>query len=343
MPAFAGAAAMADGHNGTAVLEVQGLTKHFPVRGGLLPGLLSERRFVSAVDGVSFSIGPGESFGLVGESGCGKSTTARLIMRLIEPDRGSIRLRGVELTSLSEAELRPHRREMQIVFQNPYASLDPRMTVEQIVAEPLLTHHLVPRRQVRGRVMELLHAVGLNPYHLGRYPHQFSGGQRQRIGLARALAAGPRLLIADEPVSALDVSIQAQIIGLIQDLQEQYHLSLLFISHNLSVVKYLCSRVGVMYLGRLVEVGTAEEVFERPRHPYTRALLSAIPEPTVEQPRERIILSGDVPSPVNVPRGCRFNTRCPYAERICREQEPVLSDLGHGQRVACHLVAQGRL
>src|SRR5579884_83547 len=343
MPAFAGAAAMADGHNGTAVLEVQGLTKHFPVRGGLLPGLLSERRFVSAVDGVSFSIGPGESFGLVGESGCGKSTTARLIMRLIEPDRGSIRLRGVELTSLSEAELRPHRREMQIVFQNPYASLDPRMTVEQIVAEPLLTHHLVPRRQVRGRVMELLHAVGLNPYHLGRYPHQFSGGQRQRIGLARALAAGPRLLIADEPVSALDVSIQAQIIGLIQDLQEQYHLSLLFISHNLSVVKYLCSRVGVMYLGRLVEVGTAEEVFERPRHPYTRALLSAIPEPTVEQPRERIILSGDVPSPVNVPRSCRFNTRCPYAERICREQEPVLSDLGHGQRVACHLVAQGRL
>ena len=217
------------------------------------------------------------------------------------------------------------------------------MTVEQIVAEPIVTHHIVPNNQVRDRVRELLHAVGLNPYHLGRYPHQFSGGQRQRIGFARALAAGPRLLVADEPVSALDVSIQAQIIGLIQDLQEQFHLSLLFISHNLAVVKYLCSRVGVMYLGRLVEVGPTAEVLERPRHPYTRALLSAVPEPSVKQSQERIILQGDVPSPVNPPAACRFHTRCPYAEEICSQQDPTWTELGEGHRVACHLVAQGRL
>jgi oligopeptide transport system ATP-binding protein len=325
------------------VLDVRGLSKRFAVRGGLLPGVLSERRYVHAVDDVSFSIAAGESFGLVGESGCGKSTTARLILRLIEPDAGSVKLDGAELTGLSEAQLRPRRRAMQIIFQNPYSSLDPRMTVEQIVAEPLVTHRLLPHRQVRGRVMELLHAVGLNPHHLGRYPHQFSGGQRQRIGLARALAVGPRLLVADEPVSALDVSIQAQIIGLIQDLQQQFNLSLLFISHNLSVVRYLCDRVGVMYLGRIVESGPVARVFEQPRHPYTRALLSAVPEPTVKQPRDRIILQGDVPSPVNVPVGCRFHTRCPYAEAICQERDPALADLGGGQQAACHLVAEGRL
>jgi peptide/nickel transport system ATP-binding protein len=325
------------------VLEVRGLTKRFGVRNGLLQGLLSPRRYVSAVDHVTFSIGTGESFGLVGESGCGKSTTARLITRLIEPDSGSVWLTGTNLTALSQTALRPWRRHMQIIFQNPYASLDPRMTVEQIVAEPIRTHRLVTDKQLRGRVRELLHAVGLNPYHLGRYPHQFSGGQRQRIGLARALAAGPRLLVADEPVSALDVSIQAQIIGLIQDLQEQFQLSLLFISHNLAVVKYLCNRVGVMYLGRLVEVGPATEVLAAPRHPYTRALLSAVPEPAVEQRRERIILQGDVPSPVNAPPACRFHTRCPYAEPICREQEPGWTELGDDHRVACHLVAQGRL
>jgi oligopeptide/dipeptide ABC transporter ATP-binding protein len=325
------------------VLDVRGLTKRFPVRGGLFSGILSPKRYVSAVDEVSFVIGEGESFGLVGESGCGKSTTARLVTRLIEPDHGSVWLSGTNLTTLSEGALRPWRRHMQIVFQNPYASLDPRMTVEQIVAEPIVTHRLVPAKQVRGRVQELLHAVGLNPYHLGRYPHQFSGGQRQRIGLARALAAKPRLLVADEPVSALDVSIQAQIIGLIQDLQEQFRLSLLFISHNLAVVRYLCSRVGVMYLGRLVEVGPATDVLERPRHPYTRALLSAVPEPSVEQSRERIILQGDVPSPLNAPRACRFHTRCPYAEAICREQDPAWTELGSQHRVACHLVAQGRL
>jgi oligopeptide/dipeptide ABC transporter ATP-binding protein len=325
------------------VLDVRGLTKRFSVRGGLFPWLFAQQRYVSAVDEVSFVIGEGESFGLVGESGCGKSTTARLITRLIEPDEGSVWLNGTNLTALSEAALRPWRRHMQIIFQNPYASLDPRMTVEQIVAEPIVTHRLLPAKQVRDRVQQLLHAVGLNPYHLGRYPHQFSGGQRQRIGLARALAAGPRLLVADEPVSALDVSIQAQIIGLIQDLQEQFRLSLLFISHNLAVVRYLCTRVGVMYLGRLVEVGPATEVLERPRHPYTRALLSAVPEPAVEQSRERIILQGDVPSPLNAPRACRFHTRCPYAEPICREQDPGWTELGSQHRVACHLVAQGRL
>jgi oligopeptide/dipeptide ABC transporter ATP-binding protein len=333
----------AEAAHATPVLDVQGLTKRFRARGGLLPGLLSPRRYVSAVDDVSFSVGSGESFGLVGESGCGKSTTARLITRLIPSDRGTVRLDGTDVTNLSEAALRPWRRHMQIIFQNPYASLDPRMTVEQIVAEPILTHHLVPKKQVRERVRELLHAVGLNPYHAGRYPHQFSGGQRQRIGFARALAAGPRLLVADEPVSALDVSIQAQIIGLVQDLQEQFRLSLLFISHNLAVVKYLCSRVGVMYLGRLVEVGPTAEVLERPRHPYTRALLSAVLEPTVKQSRERIILQGDVPSPVNVPAACRFHTRCPYAEQVCREQDPGWTELGDGHRVACHLVEQGRL
>jgi peptide/nickel transport system ATP-binding protein/oligopeptide transport system ATP-binding protein len=327
----------------TPVLEVQGLTKSFRARGGLLPGVLSPRRYISAVDNVSFGVGSGESFGLVGESGCGKSTTARLITRLIPPDRGSVRLNGTDVTKLSEAALRPWRRHMQIIFQNPYASLDPRMTVEQIVAEPIVTHHLVPNKQVRERVRELLHAVGLNPYHAGRYPHQFSGGQRQRIGFARALAAGPQLLVADEPVSALDVSIQAQIIGLVQDLQEQFRLSLLFISHNLAVVKYLCSRVGVMYLGRLVEVGPTAEVLERPRHPYTRALLSAVLEPSVKQSRERIILQGDVPSPVNAPAACRFHTRCPYAEQVCREQDPAWTEVGDGHRVACHLVAQGRL
>jgi oligopeptide transport system ATP-binding protein len=327
----------------TSVLDVQGLTKRFRTRGGLLPGILSPRRYVSAVDNVSFSVGSGESFGLVGESGCGKSTTARLITRLIPSDSGSVRLNGTDVTKLSEADLRPWRRHMQIIFQNPYASLDPRMTVEQIVAEPIVTHHIVPNNQVRDRVRELLQAVGLNPFHLGRYPHQFSGGQRQRIGFARALAAGPQLLVADEPVSALDVSIQAQIIGLIQDLQEQFRLSLLFISHNLAVVKYLCGRVGVMYLGRLVEVGPTAEVLERPRHPYTRALLSAVPEPSVKQSQERIILQGDVPSPVNPPAACRFHTRCPYAEQICREQDPFWTVLGDGHQVACHLVAQGRL
>ena len=322
----------------TPLLQVSNLTKYFPVGGGILPGLLSRQRQVYAVDGVDFRIRPRETFGLVGESGCGKSTIGKMILRLIPPTNGEILFQGTNILEAAKDQRDDLHRRIQIIFQNPYASLDPRWTVERIVAEPLLTHRIVHRRQLRDRVAQLLLAVGLEPDYMNRYPHQFSGGQRQRIGLARALAVSPSLLVADEPVSALDVSIQAQILNLLQDLQEKYALALLFISHDLSVVKYISDRIGVMYLGRLMETAPVEELFDRPLHPYTRALLSAIPEPTVHRNTQRIILEGDVPSPLNPPSHCRFRTRCPDAFDRCAREDPVMKEIAPDHQVACHLV-----
>jgi oligopeptide/dipeptide ABC transporter ATP-binding protein len=326
------------------VLTVQDLTKYFPIRGG---GLV--RRVVGhvkAVDGVSLALYPGETLGLVGESGCGKSTTGRAILHLQPATTGSVRFSGQELTKLSRRQMRPLRREIQIVFQDPYASLNPRLPVVDIVAEPLIIHKVVPRDQIRGRVSELLELVGLNPEHANRYPHEFSGGQRQRIGIARALALEPSVLILDEPVSALDVSIQAGVINLLEDLRDRLNLSYLFIAHDLSVVRHTADRVAVMYLGKIVEVAETNDLFDRPAHPYTQALLSAIPlpDPRLERQRQRIILTGDVPSPANPPSGCRFRTRCPkFANELtdgqrerCIGEEPPLVDRGNGHPAACH-------
>jgi oligopeptide/dipeptide ABC transporter ATP-binding protein len=315
------------------LLEVAGLVKHFPLRRGLL---LGPRRLVRAVDGVSFSIGPEEAFGLVGETGSGKSTVGRLIARLVAPTAGAIRLAGEDWLALKPRALRQRRRMVQMVFQNPFSSLDPRWTVERIIAEPLRAHRAVPRSRLAARVAELMLAVGLNPDHGRRYPHQFSGGQRQRIGLARALALAPRLLIADEPVSALDVSVQAQVLNLMRALQREYRLSILFISHNLSVVNYLCARVGVLYLGRLVEVAATAELFRDPLHPYTRALIAAIPEPVPDPPLVRP-LAGEIASPLDPPPGCPFHPRCPIAVELCRSAVPALRALRPGHFAACHL------
>jgi len=312
---------------------VSGLTKHFPVRG---EGLLQRPRLLRAVDGVDFSIMPEESFGIVGESGSGKSTIGRLIARLLAPTAGSIRIDGEDWLALAPRALRRRRRKVQMVFQNPFSSLDPRWSVQSIIAEPLLTHRLVSRREVPGRVAELMGAVGLTPSHADRYPHQFSGGQRQRIGLARALASRPRLLIADEPVSALDVSVQAQVLNLMRRLQRDYHLGMLLISHDLSVVNYVCSRVGVLYLGRLVEVGPTRDIFGAPLHPYTQALIAAIPQPS-SQRRPPPPLQGEIPSPIDPPAGCRFHPRCPHAVERCRREEPLMRELRPGQWAACHL------
>jgi peptide/nickel transport system ATP-binding protein/oligopeptide transport system ATP-binding protein len=292
------------------------------------------------VDDVSFSIHPGETFGLVGESGCGKSTTGRSILRLIEPTDGEVWFDGRNLLQLSTTTLREARRHLQIIFQDPYASLDPRMTVREILEEPLLVHRMGDRSERRRRVEELLEVVGLSPYHAQRYAHEFSGGQRQRIGIARALALHPKLIVADEPVSALDVSIQSQVLNLLKDLQERFHLTYLFIAHDLSVVRHISDRIGVMYLGRLVEVGPRDEVYDHPLHPYTQALLSAVPIPDPTVKRERIILQGDVPSPANPPAGCAFHPRCPYAVKACRTIRPELVDVGAGHAVACHLVTR---
>ena len=317
------------------LLRVENLIKHFPLGGRLFS---HEPEVVHAVDGVSFDIAQGETLGLVGESGCGKSTTGRAILRLIEPTSGDVWFDGRNVPRLDAEELRAIRREMQIIFQDPYASLNPRMTVGAIVGEALLIHKLTnSARELEDRVLELLETVGLQPDHLRRYPHEFSGGQRQRIGIARALAVSPRLIVCDEPVSALDVSIQAQVINLLEDLQQKFDLTYLFIAHDLSVVQHISTRVAVMYLGRIVEIAGASELYTSPRHPYTEALLSAVPIPDPEVKRQRIVLKGDVPSPVRPPSGCHFHTRCPRAFERCSVEAPVLKDVAAGHRAACHL------
>jgi oligopeptide/dipeptide ABC transporter ATP-binding protein len=321
-------------HDKPAVLDVQDLKKHFPVKKGIFQKTVGH---VYAVDGVSFSIKEGETLGLVGESGCGKSTVGRALMRLIEPTSGSIKLDGRDVTNLSKRELRPYRREMQIIFQDPFSSLDPRMTAGSIVGEPLAVHNIGANSDERRQlVADLFERVGLRKGQMDNYPHQFSGGQRQRIGIARALALNPKLIVGDEPVSALDVSIQAQVINLLLDLQAERKLSYLFISHNLAVVEHISHHIAVMYLGRIVEYASKEAIFRNPKHPYTKALLSAVPVPDPTLKREKIVLQGDVPSPVNPPKGCHFHTRCPFAEEICRKESPPLREVTTGQLAACH-------
>lgn len=315
------------------LLEVKSLKKYFPIRGGVLG---KTQGYVKAVDDVSFDVLEGETLGIVGESGCGKSTTGRTILRLTEPTDGEVTFNGQNLSALKGDSLRKIRRDMQIVFQDPYASLNPRMTVGTILEEPLKIHGLAPGER-QQRVKELLGIVGLTDYHYNRYPHEFSGGQRQRIGIARALITKPKLIVADEPVSALDVSIQSQILNLMKDLQEQFKLTYMFISHDLSVVRHISDRVGVMYLGRMVELAPKNELYENPRHPYTQALLSAVPHPDPRVTRERIILSGDVPSPANPPTGCAFHTRCHACMDVCKAERPELKQTTDGHWVACHL------
>ncbi len=317
------------------LLEVRNLRKYFPIRGGVLSRVTD---YVQAVDDVSFSIKAGETFGLVGESGCGKTTTGRAVLRLIEPDAGDIQFDGIDLRSLGQRDLRSCRRDMQIIFQDPYASLNPRMPIRSIVGEPFAIHQTASGSDRDHRVADLLETVGLDPKVGTRYPHEFSGGQRQRIGIARALAMKPKLIVADEPVSALDVSIQAQIINLLADLQEQFGLTYLFISHGIPVIEHISNRIGVMYLGKLVEVGTSAQICVKPRHPYTQALLSAVPVPEPRRTKERIILRGDVPTPINPPSGCRFHTRCPIVEDRCRTEEPPLERIDDGRLAACHFL-----
>jgi len=316
------------------VLEVDGLSKHFPVRKGLLRRTVAH---VYAVDDVSFTIGAGETLGLVGESGCGKTTVGRVILRLIEPTAGTIRLDGRDVTRLGKLDMRPFRREMQIIFQDPFSSLNPRKRAGDIVGEPLKVHGVLAKGARRERVAALFERVGLRRAQMDNFPHQFSGGQRQRIGVARALALNPKLIIGDEPVSALDVSIQAQVINLLTDLQKEMKLSYLFISHNLAVVEHISHRIAVMYLGRIVEYTDKVTLFTRPLHPYTEALLAAVPVPDPAIKRVKLVVQGDVPSPLKPPTGCHFHTRCPYAEARCRSETPALREVESGHLVACHL------
>jgi oligopeptide/dipeptide ABC transporter ATP-binding protein len=317
-----------------SLLEVKNLKKYFPIKKGFLSRTMGQ---VRAVDGVSFTLKRGETLGLVGESGCGKTTVGRSILRLIEPTAGQITFNNQNLRALEREELRKVRASLQIIFQDPFSSLDPRMNVGQIIAEPLRNHLKVSRKEIRDRVAYLMERVGLHPEQIGRYPHEFSGGQRQRIGIARALALNPLAIICDEPVSALDVSIQAQVINLLAQLQEQMNLSYLFIAHDLSIVEHISDRVAVMYLGRIVELATDKALYQNPLHPYSQALLFAVPIPDPEIQRKKIVLQGDVPSPINPPSGCSFHTRCPECKAVCSRQEPTLQDMGDGHWVACHL------
>ena len=315
------------------LLEVTNLKKHFPIKGGVFSRTIG---FVYAVDDVSFTVDKGETLGLVGESGCGKSTTGRSILRLIEPTDGKIHFEGQDVTALDKNAMRSLRREMQIIFQDPYASLNPRMTVGSIIGEPLEIHKIARGSEKTERVASLLQKVGLRAEDMRKYPHEFSGGQRQRIGIARALALNPKLIVCDEPVSALDVSIQAQVINLLEDLQEEFGLSYLFIAHNLNVVEHISDRVAVMYLGQIVELASDTDLYNDPQHPYTEALLSAVPIPDPTVKKKRIILEGDVPSPIDPPSGCHFHTRCMYKEKICEEEAPEFKHIGGGHWVACH-------
>lgn len=318
------------------LLSVQNLVKYYPVRGGLLYRTVAE---VQAVDDVSFDVRPGETLGLVGESGCGKTTVGRTLLRLVPATSGSVTFDGRDIFSMGGGELKRLRRDMQIIFQDPYSSLDPRMPVGEIVGEGLLVHGIGNKKEREERVRETMERVGLRGQYARRYPHEFSGGQRQRIGIARALVLRPKFIVCDEPVSALDVSIQSQILNLLRDLQGEFGLTYLFIAHNLAVVKYISDRVGVMYLGKIVEMTDTREMFANPLHPYTRALLSAIPEPDPTRRGKRIVLTGDVPSPINPPSGCRFHTRCPVAHEMCKRIAPPFSEAASGHSVACHAVA----
>jgi oligopeptide transport system ATP-binding protein len=321
---------------GEPLIEVRELVKHFPITEGFL--VRRQVAAVQAVDGISFDVRRGETFGIVGESGCGKSTTARLLLRLMEPTSGSIRFDGREIAGLSAKEVKPLRREMQMIFQDPFASLNPRKRVGQIIGDPIELHGLARGAELKRRVQDLLDRVGLNAEHYNRFPHEFSGGQRQRIGIARALALRPKLIVADEPVSALDVSVQAQIINLLEDVQDEFGLSYLFVAHDLGVVRHVSDRIAVMYLGKIVEDSGADELYDKPIHPYTNALLSAvpIPDPKRNSARERLVLEGDVPSPIDPPSGCRFHTRCPWATEICTSDEPALLDHRPQHFAACH-------